>query len=120
MVHALSNGGSYMSKGAKINLALDVLVALSFLVCAVSGVYFLFAPTGSVQRAVAGQETGFLFSRTTWDMLHTWSGVVLISTAVVHFAIHWRWVKNVTRKFFLSLLPQPAAGRQLEPRQQTG
>jgi hypothetical protein len=41
-------------------------------------------------------------------MLHTWSGVVLVSTAVVHFAIHWRWVKNVTKKFFLTLLPEPA------------
>jgi hypothetical protein len=39
-------------------------------------------------------------------MIHTWSGVVLITAAVVHFAIHWRWVKNVTAKFFLSLRPE--------------
>lgn len=121
MIHTLGNGGSHMSKGAKINLAVDGLVAVSFLICAVSGIYFLFAPAGGLQQAAAAaQDTGFLFSRTTWDMLHTWSGVVMIAAAVVHFAIHWRWVKNVTRKFFLSLLPQPAVARQLEPRQQTG
>jgi hypothetical protein len=35
--------------------------------------------------------------------------VVMIVAAVVHLAIHWRWVKNVTTRFFLSLLPQPEA-----------
>ncbi|MCL7453543.1 MAG: DUF4405 domain-containing protein, partial [Anaerolineae bacterium] len=117
MIAAMSNGGSNMSRGAKLNVALDALVAASFLVCAISGVYFLFVPQGGLHATSAtGQGTGFLFSATTWDMLHTWSGVVLITTAVVHLAIHWRWVKNVTRKFFLSLWPQPAPEPRLEPR----
>jgi hypothetical protein len=107
MINAMRSGGATFSKGAKINVAIDVLVAASFLVCALSGIYFLFAPSGGFQ---GGQNTGWdpnwLFSRTTWDMIHTWSGVVLIAAAVVHFAIHWRWVKNVTKRFFLSLLPQ--------------
>ena len=33
----------------------------------------------------------------------------MIAAAVVHFAIHWRWVKNVTVRFFLSLRPQTKA-----------
>jgi hypothetical protein len=116
MIKVIGNGGSNMSRGAKLNVALDALVAVSFLVCAVSGVYFLFAPSGGLQGiAAASQEARFLFSRTAWDMLHTWSGVVLIAGGVVHFAIHWRWVRNVTRKFFLSLWPEPAAEQQLEP-----
>jgi preprotein translocase subunit SecY len=106
MAGALTNGGSNMSQGAKFNLGLDIVVAASFLVCALSGIYFLFAPSGG-----HGVEAGFLFDRTTWDMLHTWSGVVLVSAAVVHFAIHWRWVKNVTKKFFATLLPEPAQGQ---------
>jgi hypothetical protein len=36
--------------------------------------------------------------------------VVLSVAAVIHFAIHWRWVKNVTVRFFLSLRRQPKAG----------
>jgi len=50
-----------------------------------------------------GWDPGLLISRSSWDLVHTWSGVIMISAAVVHFAIHWRWVVNVTSRFFLSL-----------------
>jgi cytochrome b subunit of formate dehydrogenase len=107
-VSALSSGGDKLSKGARFNVAIDLLVAVSFLICAVTGIYFLFAPSGGFQGGRnLGWDPGFLFSRTTWDLIHTWSGVVLGVAAVVHFAIHWRWVKNVTARFFLSLRPQP-------------
>lgn len=93
-----------MSRGAKFNLFIDAMVALSFLVTAVSGVYFLFAPQGGYQGGHnAGWDPGFVWSRTTWDLIHTWAGVTLVATAAIHFAIHWRWAKNVTRRFFLSL-----------------
>ena len=36
-------------------------------------------------------------------MIHTWSGVTLIVAAVIHFAIHWRWVTKVTSNIFRSL-----------------
>jgi hypothetical protein len=98
-----------LSKGAKVNVAIDLLVGISFLLCALSGIYFLFAPSGGFQGGRnVGWDPGFLFSRTTWDLIHTWSGVVLSASAVVHFAIHWRWVRNVTVRFFLSLRSQPA------------
>jgi hypothetical protein len=45
-------------------------------------------------------------------MVHTWSGVVLIATAAIHFAIHWRWVKNVTRRLVLSMVPVQRAEPQ--------
>lgn len=107
--NALQSKGSKMSRYAKFNVAINALVGVSFLVCALSGLYFLFAPAGGFQGGSnPGWDPNFLFSRTTWDLVHTWSGVVMIVAAVVHFWIHWRWVKNVTRKFFLSLLPQPS------------
>ena len=101
----LASGGTNLSRGAWFNLILDAVVALSFLLCALSGIYFLLTPSGA---GGAAQSAGLLFSRTTWDMIHTWSGVVLSAAALVHFAIHWRWVKNVTTKFVLSLLPERA------------
>lgn len=108
VVDSLRTGGRSLSGGAKMNAAIDALIAVSFLVCAISGLYFLFAPSGGYGGGRnLGWDPGFLFSRTTWDLVHTWSGVVMIAAAVVHFAIHWRWVKNVTARFFLSLLPQP-------------
>jgi hypothetical protein len=108
MINAMRSGRATFSTGAKINVAINAIVAASFLVCALSGVYFLLAPSGGFQGGQnAGWDPNWLFSRTTWDLIHTWSGVVMIVAAVVHFAIHWRWVKNVTRRFFLSLFPQP-------------
>jgi cytochrome b subunit of formate dehydrogenase len=109
MMKALRSGGSRLSRGSRFNLALNVLVAISFLLTALSGIYFLFAPSGGFQGGRnAGWDPNWLFSRTTWDLIHTWAGVTFIGTAVIHFWIHWRWVKNVTKRFFASLLSQPA------------
>jgi hypothetical protein len=105
-VNAFTSRGNKLSRGARLNVALNALVAISFLVTAVTGIYFLFAPSGESGHAASGSAT-FLFSRTTWDLIHTWAGVVLIAAAVAHLAIHWRWVKNVTRRLVLSLRPQP-------------
>lgn len=100
--------GSTFSRGAQINVAVDVVIALSFLLTALSGVYFLFAPAGGFQGGQnANWDPGWLLARSTWDLIHSWAGVVMIVAAVVHFAIHWRWVKNVTARFFSSLWPQP-------------
>jgi cytochrome b subunit of formate dehydrogenase len=113
-VEALRPGGAKLSRGARINVAVDLVIALSFLVCALSGIYFLFAPEGGFQGGNnPGWDPGLLFARTTWDLLHTWSGVVMIVAAVVHLAIHWRWVVNVTARFFLSLRPQHEPAQRL-------
>ena len=107
-VQALRPAGKKLSRGALVNVAVDTLIALSFLLCALSGIYLFLAPTGGLQGgANPGWDPNFLFSRTTWDLIHTWSGVVLIVAAAIHLAIHWRWIKNVTARFFLSLRPQP-------------
>jgi len=84
------------------NLALNLVVATSFLLTAASGVYFLFVPGG---RWTA--DPMFLFSRSTWDLLHTWAGVALISAAIIHLVIHWKWVTKVTRNILGVLSPAP-------------
>jgi len=108
MAKTLVGKGARMNPRGYFNLAIDATVALGFLIAAISGLYFMFAP-GSGREAT----TVFLFSRTTWDLLHTWSGVALIAAAVVHFALHWGWVTKVTAKVFGSVWPasKPAASR---------
>lgn len=91
-----------MSKGAKINVLVDAVIALSFLLAALSGLFFLFQPASGV----------FIFERVTWDLIHTWSGVALTLAAVIHLYIHWGWVTKVTGKM-LPRLPHKARG--LEP-----
>jgi cytochrome b subunit of formate dehydrogenase len=95
--------GTSLNARGRFNVALDALVGISFLVTAVSGVYFMFTPYAHNAAA------GFIFPSATWDLVHTWAGVVMIGAAVVHFAIHWRWVVNVTKKAFMSLRPWPQA-----------
>jgi len=75
------------------NLVLNGIVAVGFVLCALSGVYFLFVPGG---RWAA--DPLFLFTRSTWDLIHTWAGIAFISAAIIHFAIHWKWVSKVTAK----------------------
>ena len=90
----LSRRGSGLSKGARVNILVDAVIAISFLLAAISGVVFLFTPSA---KAV---DAGFLFSRATWEVIHTWSGVALPMAAGIHLAIHWRWVVNVTGRMF--------------------
>jgi len=89
----LSGKSSRMNPRGRFNLWLNAVVAVSFFLTAASGVYFLFVPGG--RWAV---DPLFLFTRTAWDMIHTWAVVVLTAAAILHFAIHWKWVTKVTRK----------------------
>jgi uncharacterized membrane protein (UPF0182 family) len=104
IINSLRSEGMNMSSGARFNLFIFLLVALSFTLTAISGIYFLFAPGGGYQggRNLAW-DPDFLFSRTTWDLIHTWLGVILILAVVIHLLIHWRWVVNVTKRLLGSL-----------------
>jgi hypothetical protein len=83
------------------NLILNIVVGLSFLMTALSSVYFLFFPFG--QSSV---DPMFMVSRTTWDLIHTWAGVILILSAVLHFVIHWRWIVKVSENTWHSFTSQ--------------
>ena len=91
-------GKSRLNKYSKFNLAINILVGLSGLICAISGVYFLLVPGASHASPVGDPE--WLFSLLTWDLIHTWSGAVAISAAVLHFWIHWKWVLKVLNKYW--------------------
>ena len=92
---SLRGGSISLNTRGKYNLALNTTTALSFLISAISGFYFLLVPE---IKGGSTSEQLFIFTRTTWDMLHTWSSVVFIVLAILHFAIHWGWITKVTRK----------------------
>lgn len=102
--NAWITGGGNMSSRGRWNLALNALVAASFLLTAASGIYFLFVPGG---RWAA--DPMFLFSRTTWDLIHTWAGIILIAAAVTHLTIHWKWAVKVTARMAGMLAPSRQA-----------
>ena len=98
-VQELTRGERRFNRRGRLNVWINIVTGLSFLITAISGVYLLFVPGGS--HGVTAP--GFLFSRTTWDLIHTWGGIVMIDVAILHFAIHWGWVLKVTGKMILSL-----------------
>ncbi|MEJ2011353.1 MAG: DUF4405 domain-containing protein [Anaerolineales bacterium] len=101
LLKSVTKGSSGLSRGGRINLLVNMLIGLSFLLTAVSGIYFLFVPTGRFQGgAIPGWDPGFLMSRTTWDVVHTWSGVTLMLAALAHFIIHWGWIAKVSTRMF--------------------
>lgn len=82
------------------NLILNLVVGISFVLTAISGIYLLFVPGG--RYAV---DPLILFTRRTWDLIHTWAGILFIGAAVTHLVIHWRWIVNVTRKVLGTATP---------------
>jgi hypothetical protein len=99
----------YLNNRGRFNIAVDATIAASFLLTAVSGIYLYLVPGGAALRQFG--DPMFLASRATWDLLHTWAGVVLIAAAVIHFVIHWGWVSKVTHSVVRSLpgiVPQRA------------
>jgi hypothetical protein len=95
MVKELLGKSQNLNARSRFNVVINILVGLSFLVSAITGIYLLFVPGGP--RMVV-TDPMILFSRTIWDLIHTWSSVVVTLAVVVHFAIHWKWVVKVTRK----------------------
>lgn len=90
-------GSSKLSRFGKFNVVINLIIALSGLITAITGIYFLFdVSRGSVNTTL------FLFNRTTWDLIHTWAGIVMIIAAIFHFAIHWKWITKVTMRYFFN------------------
>jgi hypothetical protein len=88
-------------------LAINSLLGLSGLIITISGLYFLLIPGASHSSPLA--DPRWLFSLATWDLIHTWSGVVMIAVAVLHLDIHWKWITKVTKKIFLSIAQASAS-----------
>ncbi len=90
------------SKGT-FNLAVNVAIAISALVSGLSGIYFLFFPQALHHPSLSSPS--WLFSFATWDLIHTWSSVLMVASAILHFAIHWKWVTKVTSKIIQNIVP---------------
>lgn len=88
-------GKSKLNKFSQFNLFINVMIGLSGLICGLSGLYFLFE-----SMLVPIGEGGWIFSRLVWDLIHTWSGVVAIASAILHLAIHWLWITKVFGKYW--------------------
>lgn len=97
----ITQGKSRFNNRSRFNLLVNAAIGFSFLITALTGLYLFVFPGGS--HGVP--DPALLFTRSTWDLIHTWAGIIMIIAALVHFAIHWRWVTKVTGKIFTAILP---------------
>jgi len=88
-----------MSK-ARLNYALDLVIAIAFILSTASGLVLWLAGSGGYQGGRNPNfNTAFLgLSQHTWSDLHVWVSLVLVLGIVVHFALHWNWVVCMTRR----------------------
>ena len=96
-----------MSKKAKLNYAVDVVIGLTFILSALSGLVLFFAPSGYQGGRNPYYLQPVLFLNThTWDILHTWGSIAMISGVGAHVVLHWDWMVSMTKKLLAG--PQPA------------
>lgn len=86
-----------MSLKNQIYVAVDFMIAIGFLLTAVSGIYFLLGPAGVSSRNIPA----FIFSAQTWDTIHTWASVAMIAGIMVHLELHWSWIASVSKRFLV-------------------
>jgi len=83
-----------------IDYIVDVLMGLSFLVTAMTGVIIFFFLPGGVPRS--GYQTFLGIIKQDWTSAHNWSGLIMIFLVLVHLVLHWRWILCMTKSLFAS------------------
>lgn len=85
---------------ARLNYALDLVMALAGLAALVAGVVFLLGRQDGFQggRNPAFQQELLGLGRWAWRDLHTWAGLVLMAGVLVHLGLHAEWIVRTTRR----------------------
>ncbi len=92
---------------ARLNYWLDGVIAMAFMLSALSGMVFMVAGSGGYQGGHnATFQTAILgLSRWVWSDVHTWSSLIMIAGVLLHLVLHWEWILCMTRKAFAKSKP---------------
>jgi len=91
---------SRLSYQTRLRYGLVVMLLLSGLAIIFSSFYFLYFPVGFQGGKNPFYGTVILFDRVTWDLIHLWSGIVMILVILIHIPIHWKWIIVMTQRCF--------------------
>ena len=83
-------------KKAMLNYWVDAATGIAFLLCAVTGIVFLFP--GAVHTAVGAMPSILLLPATWWHAVHDWSGVAMVAGTALHLVLHAKWIAVMTRR----------------------
>jgi hypothetical protein len=97
---------------ARINYYIDIVIGISFILVALSGVILFFAGSGGYQggRNPRYAQEVLGISRLLWKDLHDWGGIVMLGGVFLHLVLHWKWFVCMTRNLFRK--PAGAGGRR--------
>jgi hypothetical protein len=105
-----SKKGDFMkTKKANLNYFIDLLIAIFFIISAVSGLILL----SNNQIGYAGGRNlsfnrGYFYqnpsnfynhylTRNLTKDIHNWSSILMIVGVILHFLLHWDWLKCMTK-----------------------
>jgi hypothetical protein len=98
-----------VSNHAKLNYAIDVVIGLSFILSALSGLILFFVPSGyQGGRNPAYLQPVLFLSTHTWNELHTWGSIAMIAGVGAHLVLHWDWMVCMTKRLIKNALPSKA------------
>lgn len=88
-----------MSNKARVNYALDAVIAIAFIISAASGLVLWLDGPGGYRggRNPAYREAIVGLSRATWNDLHAWVSLVMMAGIGLHLVLHWQWIWCTTR-----------------------
>ncbi len=86
----------------KINYVVDLVIAVGFILVAVSGVVLLGAGSGGFQggRNAQFRQEVLLLGRWTWKAIHDWGAAFLAGGVILHLVLHWKWITCMSRSLF--------------------
>ncbi|PIN70616.1 hypothetical protein COV93_00730 [Candidatus Woesearchaeota archaeon CG11_big_fil_rev_8_21_14_0_20_43_8] len=79
----------------KLNYVVDILMGISFLISAVTGlIMFFFLPSGVKQ----GRYQIFLgITKDAFGNVHSYAGIAMALFVLLHFILHWNWIVCMTK-----------------------
>ena len=79
---------------AKANYVVDILLSISFILVAVTGI---------LKLKIVMELLGFQWGQPpmpTMSFIHDWSGVIMVILVLIHIALNWKWLVCMTKAMF--------------------
>ena len=76
------------------NLWIDLLLLIEFIVVSITSLALLYLPKGFRE----GTSYFLGISKSTWTIVHVWSGIIFILTILIHMLFHWRVYLQIFKK----------------------
>ncbi len=90
-----------MSLKPKWNLLVNGVIAVGFIVTALTGLVFFFGLAGAGYQGGRVASQSWLLARDAWRSLHDWFGMAMIAGVTIHLIVHWKWIVAAVKRNLL-------------------